>query len=69
MARRDAGAGSYLNEGDINEPAFQQAFYGDKYERLYKIKQTYDPTGRFMRQRRWGPRTGRWRGRSLSILD
>jgi len=41
------GAGSYLNEGDINEPAFQQAFYGDNYERLYKIKQRYDPTGTF----------------------
>jgi len=46
---RDAspGAGSYLNEGDINEPDFQQAFYGDNYAHLYALKQKYDPTGTF----------------------
>lgn len=41
------GAGGYLNEGDINEPDFQQAFYGDGYPRLYALKQQYDPTGTF----------------------
>lgn len=41
------GAGSYMNEGDINEPDFQQAFYGDHYPRLYALKQKYDPTGTF----------------------
>jgi hypothetical protein len=42
------GAGSYLNEGDINEPGFRQAFYGEEgYERLYGIKRRYDPTGTF----------------------
>ena len=46
---RDAspGAGSYLNEGDINEPDFQKAFYGDNYDQLYALKQKYDPTGTF----------------------
>ncbi|KAL1852402.1 hypothetical protein VTK73DRAFT_9232 [Phialemonium thermophilum] len=41
------GAGSYLNEGDINEPNFQQAFYGSSYDRLYRIKKQYDPHGTF----------------------
>lgn len=41
------GSGSYLNEGDINEPDFQQAFYGEGYERLRRIKGRYDPEGVF----------------------
>ena len=41
------GAGSYMSEGDINEPDFQQAFYGSYYQKLYKLKQKYDPTGLF----------------------
>ncbi|KAK0631177.1 hypothetical protein B0T17DRAFT_486958 [Bombardia bombarda] len=39
------GAGSYMSEGDINEPNFQQSFYGSFYPRLYALKQQYDPTG------------------------
>ncbi|KAH6856867.1 hypothetical protein B0I37DRAFT_351885 [Chaetomium sp. MPI-CAGE-AT-0009] len=41
------GAGSYMSEGDINEPDFQQAFYGAHYPRLLKLKKKYDPTGLF----------------------
>lgn len=41
------GAGSYMSEGDINEPDFQQSFYGSCYPRLYALKQKYDPTGLF----------------------
>lgn len=41
------GAGAYMSEGDINEPDFQQAFYGSHYERLLKLKKKYDPTGLF----------------------
>ncbi|KAK4182729.1 hypothetical protein QBC35DRAFT_509406 [Podospora australis] len=42
------GAGSYLSEGDINEPDFQQSFYGAEfYPRLKKLKEKYDPTGLF----------------------
>lgn len=37
------GSGTYSNEGDLNEPNFQTAFYGSKYERLLTIKETYDP--------------------------
>ncbi|KAH8176614.1 berberine and berberine like domain-containing protein [Sarocladium implicatum] len=39
--------GAYLNEADIIEPDFQQAFYGGKYERLRDIKERWDPTGLF----------------------
>ncbi|KAK4121682.1 hypothetical protein N657DRAFT_657710 [Parathielavia appendiculata] len=41
------GAGAYMSEGDINEPDFQQAFYGEHYPRLYALKKKYDPTGLF----------------------
>ncbi|KAJ6035593.1 FAD linked oxidase N-terminal [Penicillium canescens] len=40
-------AGAYMSESDIQEPNFQQAFYGSNYARLYKLKQLYDPTGLF----------------------
>jgi len=41
------GAGAYMSEADINEPNFQQAFFGTNYARLYSLKQQYDPTGLF----------------------
>ncbi|EHA25629.1 hypothetical protein ASPNIDRAFT_43953 [Aspergillus niger ATCC 1015] len=40
-------AGAYMSEADIMEPDFQQAFYGSYYDRLYALKQKYDPTGLF----------------------
>ncbi|KAI1457894.1 FAD-binding domain-containing protein [Annulohypoxylon moriforme] len=44
---RDASpnAGAYLNEADINEPNWQQSFYGSNYDYLYSLKQKYDPWG------------------------
>ena len=47
---RDAspGAGAYMSEADINEPDFQQSFYGAEfYKRLLKLKKKVDPTGLF----------------------
>lgn len=41
------GSGTYLSESDINEPNFQQSFYGSYYPKLYALKQQYDPTGLF----------------------
>ncbi|TPX14044.1 uncharacterized protein E0L32_000438 [Thyridium curvatum] len=41
------GAGAYMNEADANEPDFQQSFYGSNYQRLYALKQQYDPWGLF----------------------
>ena len=44
------GAGSYLNEADIAEPDFQQAFWGTNYDRLLEIKKQVDPFDLF-----WAP--------------
>ncbi|KAI1301069.1 FAD binding domain-containing protein [Xylaria venustula] len=35
--------GSYLNEGDIEEPEWQKAFFGDHYARLMEVKTSWDP--------------------------
>ncbi|OJJ48038.1 hypothetical protein ASPZODRAFT_63500 [Penicilliopsis zonata CBS 506.65] len=40
-------SGAYMSEADILEPNFQQAFYGDHYDRLYALKKVYDPKGLF----------------------
>lgn len=44
------GSGGYLNEGDVMEPNFGQAFYGYNYDRLVSIKKSVDPWGVF-----WAP--------------
>ena len=44
------GSGGYGNEGDVMEPDFAQAFYGDSYERLLSIKKKVDPWNVF-----WAP--------------
>ncbi|OCL11253.1 FAD binding domain-containing protein [Glonium stellatum] len=41
------GAGSYLNEADIQEPDWQSSFYGSNYPRLLKVKEKWDPNGVF----------------------
>ncbi|KAI0866916.1 putative 6-hydroxy-D-nicotine oxidase [Xylaria cubensis] len=44
------GSGTYLNEADVAEPNFQQAFYGTNYDRLLAIKKSVDPWDTF-----WAP--------------
>jgi hypothetical protein len=44
------GGGTYMSESDYIEPDWQQSFHGDKYERLYDIKQKWDPKGVFYAQ-------------------
>ncbi|TVY27110.1 putative FAD-linked oxidoreductase [Lachnellula hyalina] len=39
--------GAYVNEADVNEPNFQQAFWGDNYPRLLSIKKAVDPAMSF----------------------
>jgi len=46
------GAGAYMNEADLEEPGWQQSFFGDKYETLRGIKRKWDPRGVF-----WAPGT------------
>ncbi|PVF95630.1 FAD-binding domain-containing protein [Serendipita vermifera] len=41
------GAGSYHNEGDVNEPKWRETFWGTNYGRLLKIKKSIDPLGIF----------------------
>ncbi|KAJ3082740.1 hypothetical protein HK100_009602, partial [Physocladia obscura] len=38
---------TYLNEGDVNEVNWQDAFFGSNYPRLLAIKNTFDPTNVF----------------------
>jgi FAD/FMN-containing dehydrogenase len=40
-------SGSYVNETNYFETQWQQAFWGENYSRLVKIKQKYDPDGLF----------------------
>ncbi|KAI8965338.1 FAD-binding domain-containing protein [Daldinia sp. FL1419] len=41
------GAGSYFNECDVEEPNWQQAFFGNNYRKLLRIKRRHDPWGVF----------------------
>jgi hypothetical protein len=41
------GSGSYMNEGDPEEPNWQQSYYGDNYAKLLAIKRARDPWGLF----------------------
>ena len=37
------GAGAYMNEGDFNQPDWQETFYGTNYNKLLSIKKKWDP--------------------------
>jgi Berberine and berberine like len=39
----DPESGAYVNEADVNEPKWQQVFWGSNYERLVDIKRRVDP--------------------------
>ena len=41
-----AGA-SYVNEGDLYEPNWQEAYWGSNYARLLKVRSVWDPNGVF----------------------
>jgi len=44
------GSGTYMSESDYIEPERPQSFHGDKYARLYDLKQRWDPDGVFYAQ-------------------
>jgi len=50
--------GSYVNEGDLEEPNWQTTYWGANYPRLYKLKQVWDPKGVFYA--RTTPGTENW---------
>ena len=39
--------GCYLNEADLNETDYKQAFWGVNYDRVPNLKRKYDRNGRF----------------------
>ncbi|KAL5090704.1 hypothetical protein Trisim1_004013 [Trichoderma cf. simile WF8] len=41
------GSGAYMNEGDFQQPNFQQTFFGSNYNTLLSIKKKYDPNSLF----------------------
>lgn len=41
------GSGSYINEGDAQEPDWKSSFFGSNYPRLWAIKRRWDPEGVF----------------------
>ncbi|KAI9837887.1 MAG: hypothetical protein M1837_002677 [Sclerophora amabilis] len=47
LRRLAPDSGAYVNEADPDEPDWQHAFWGDHYERLFQIKQKWDPNGVF----------------------
>ncbi|KAI8931222.1 hypothetical protein NX059_011570 [Plenodomus lindquistii] len=60
------GAGSYLAEADRLEPDFGNAFWGDNYERLAKVKGELDPHDVFFAAT--GVGSERWEVRSVDGL-
>jgi hypothetical protein len=56
-----AGA-SYVNEGDLAEPNWQEAYWGSNYNRLLAVRREWDPEGVFYTQTT--PGTENW-----SVLD
>lgn len=41
------GSGAYVNEGDFQQPDFQEVFWGENYDKLLAIKAKYDPDNFF----------------------
>jgi hypothetical protein len=41
------GSGAYMNEGDFQQPGFQDAFFGANYNQLLCVKKKYDPSNFF----------------------
>ncbi|KAI5252056.1 FAD binding domain protein [Aureobasidium subglaciale] len=43
LAELTPNGSCYLNEGDFQQPNFQEVFYGKNYQKLSEIKDKYDP--------------------------
>ncbi|KIH92013.1 FAD binding protein domain-containing protein [Sporothrix brasiliensis 5110] len=52
LRKASPGSAVYANEGNANEPNWQETFWGANYKKLYDIKIKYDPSGVF-----WAPAT------------
>ncbi|KAF2755342.1 isoamyl alcohol oxidase [Pseudovirgaria hyperparasitica] len=58
MRAASPDGGAYVNEGDLNEPDWQRAYWGDKYPRLLELRRKWDPKGVFYA--RTTPGTEEW---------
>ncbi|KAF7514914.1 hypothetical protein G7054_g14899 [Neopestalotiopsis clavispora] len=47
VAPTSEGGGSYLNEAHVMEPNWQEAFYGEQYTELLRLKRKWDPSDVF----------------------
>lgn len=47
LRRAAPHGGAYVNEGDLEEPNWQHAYWGSHYPRLRELKRVWDPTGLF----------------------
>ncbi|KAK2873242.1 hypothetical protein FQN49_002498 [Arthroderma sp. PD_2] len=47
LAAVEPDMGAYVNEADVNEPKFQQTFWGSNYDTLLRVKKRWDPRGLF----------------------
>lgn len=47
LAALTPNGAAYLNEGDCQQPNWQEVFYGANYKLLNSIKAKYDPLDRF----------------------
>lgn len=52
LRKATPGGGAYFNEADVQEPNWQEAFFGSNYDKLVQIKKKWDAQGVF-----WAPTT------------
>ena len=45
LERITRGSGTYINEGDFNDPTWKWDYFGSNYPRLLAVKNKYDPNG------------------------
>ncbi len=41
------GSGTYINEGDFNNPTWKEDYFGPNYDALLRVKKRYDPSDLF----------------------
>ena len=63
VAPETQGGGAYLNEANVDEPMWREAFYGAHYRRLLEVKRKWDPKDVFyattaVGSERWEVRDG-----------
>jgi hypothetical protein len=47
LDRLTPGSGTYINEGDFNNPKWKLDYFGSNYDQLLAVKKKYDPNDLF----------------------